>query len=81
LHSVKAFSVSHAAPPAGTADPNRPKGYPILSDIVLSNESWGKMEEEGTFMVIVFFFPSHSYACWSPAFLEMAEQLPGEGKQ
>lgn len=55
LISIKAFSVSHRAPPAiglgvhtelggdtvGTADPNRPKGYSILSDVGLSNKSCG----------------------------------------
>ena len=56
LHSIKAFYFSHAAPPvsqlgvhkklggdtAGTADPNRPKGYSRPYDVTISNKTWGK---------------------------------------
>jgi len=61
LHNVKDFSVSHSAPPvsriavhkefgvdtARTADRNRPKGYPTVYHVLLSNKSWGKKEESG----------------------------------
>jgi len=43
---------------AGTADPNRPKGYPIPYIIALSNESRGKEEEGKTFGVTAFVFPN-----------------------
>ena len=43
-----------------------------------------KLEEEeggrGTFGAMAFVIPSNHYVWWSPAFLEMAEQLPAEGK-
>lgn len=56
LHSVKAFTISDAAPPASrlgaheklgggtatTADPNCPKAYSIPYDAVLGKKSWGK---------------------------------------
>ena len=32
---------------AATAEPSSPKGYSTPRDVVLSNESWGKEEEEG----------------------------------
>lgn len=31
-------------------------------------------------MVVVFVFPSNSYACWGPAFQEVAGHLPTDGK-
>jgi len=34
----------------------------------------------GTFGVMAFLFSSSHYAWWSPAFLEMAEPLPANGK-
>jgi len=46
---------------AGTADPNRPKGYHIPYNIMLSNKSWGKKEEGGMLGVMVFVFPSNHY--------------------
>lgn len=44
-----------------------------------------KWREEGgtngrTFGLMTYVFPSHHYAWWTPAFLEMAEHLPGPGK-
>ena len=65
---------------AGTADPNRPKGYHIPYNIMLSNKSWGKKEEGGMLGVMVFVFPSNHYEWGSPAVLEMAEHLPADGK-
>ena len=62
---------------ARTADPNWSKAYSTASDVILSNKIWGK---ERTFRVLVFVFPSKHYAWWSPAFLEMAEHLPANGK-
>ena len=49
--------------------------------IALSTKSWGKKEEEGTFGLIMFVFPSNHYAWWSPACLEMAKRLPADGKE
>jgi len=61
LHSIKAFSFSDSGPrtsrlgvgkglggdTARTADPDCLKGYPVLYDIMLSNQFWGKDEEGG----------------------------------
>jgi len=40
----------------------------------------GKKEEGAKFRVTVFVFPSNCYKQRSPAFLEMAEHLPVNGK-
>jgi len=50
-------------------------------DVLLSNKSLGKVEEAEMFGVMMFVFSSVRYVWWSPAFLEMAEQLPADGKQ
>jgi len=36
---------------------------------------------QGHFRVTAFVFPSNHDKQWSPAFLEMAEHLPADGKQ
>ena len=92
LHSVKGFSAPHPAPPAsrlgvhkklggdtaGTADPKWPKGYPTSYDAAIKA---AEKEKGGMFRVMVFVFPSpNRHMWWSPAFLEMAEHLPADGK-
>lgn len=58
--------------------PISPEGYSILYVIMLSDKSWGKgkKEEEATFIVTAFVFPSNYDTWWSPTFLETAERLP-----
>ena len=49
---------------AKTADPNRPKGYPIPYEIMLSNKNWRKKEKVGggdIFEVTAFVFPSNRH--------------------
>jgi len=71
LHRAKVFSASHSTPPAsglgvhekvggdaaGTADPNWPKWYSMLYDIMLSIESWGRKKEGGGFWLDGFCLP------------------------
>lgn len=65
---------------SGTAEPD----WPNISDQVgamLINKVWVKKEGgRGVFRIMVFVLPSNSYRWWSPAFLEMAEHLPVDGK-
>lgn len=95
--SVKTFSSSHPVPAAcrlrmhnrfggitaGISDSNWPEGYSILYVIMLSDKSWGggKKEEEGTFIVTTFVFPSNHDTRWSPTFPETAERLPANEKR
>jgi len=48
---------------AGRANPNLPREYPTLYDVMLNDKSWGdwKKEEEGMFKVMAFVFPRNSY--------------------
>jgi len=41
----------------------------------------GRKEEEQTFRVMMFVFPSNHHTCWGPAFLEMSKHLHADGKQ
>jgi len=77
LHSVKAISVSHAAPPlsrvevhkelggdtARTADPNDQRDNPILQPyyVMLSNKAGGT-KEGSTFRIMAFVFPGNDHA-------------------
>jgi len=64
---------------ARTAETNRPNEYSVPYDVMLSICTWWE-KEEGTFGVMVFVFPSNHYMGCSPAFREIAESLPADGK-
>jgi len=62
------------------ANPNCPKGYAVLDDIVLSSKSWRKEEKGEIFTVIAFVFPNNYYLWSIIAFLEMAKYQSSDEK-
>ena len=64
----------------GQLTPTDQKDIPDHMTSCLAYKAGGRRRNRGTFGVTTFVFPSHCYAWWSPAFLEMAEHLPAHGK-
>lgn len=65
----------------GRADPSWPKEYPILHDTVLRTETAGRRQKgRWNFRVMPPVFQSHHFL-WGPAFLDVAEHQPANGKQ
>lgn len=63
----------------GLSQDRRPKMTKGLLNIVLSSKSCVK-EERRMFEVMVFPLPSNCHVLWSPAFQEVTEHLPADGK-
>ena len=66
---------------AGTADPNWPKGYSIPYDVAQHIKLGEEEGRGGCSEWWHFVFPGNRYVWRSPAFLEMAEHLPADGKR
>ena len=95
LHRVKAFSASPTTPPmsrlgvhekvgggtAGTVDPSYPRDIPCHATSCSACKARGRRRKGKMFRAMAFIFPNVCHMWWSPAFLEMAEQLPADGKQ
>jgi len=61
--------------------PTDQRDIPYHTALCSAIKAGGRRRNGGMFRATAFVFPSNSYVCWSPAFLEMAAHSPDDGKQ
>lgn len=66
---------------ARTGDPACPEGYSVPYGGMLSSKSWGRGGGGGDVQGNGVSLPKKPLHAMSPAFLDMAEHLPADGKQ
>ena len=65
----------------GQLTPTAQRDIPDHMTSCSAYKAGGRRGKAGTIGAMAFVFPSHRYAWWSPAFLEVAEHLPANGKR